>query len=295
MLVSDIIALARRWTFTDSTQYSDANALSDFNIVNRDMVARIEQDVNNDQMSDFFQSSLVAGQAEYSKPIPTSQVPGFQNLLNVSVNYTAPTLGTGTVATTSGSKTITGTGTTFTQSFTVGNNINIGSFTAKVITITSDTSLTIDTPATTTASGQAYYVHIQDWQLLRSERTSNLERDQDWYRTNQPKDDPFFIMYDTGILIYPVPLVDVPFGYKVYATKKTVDLGLTDTPIYDDNWHYVAAIGMKRFIFYMRGLYNEANLANQEYEAELQKIINTISDIQLTPFFRDNPPLTEFQ
>lgn len=42
------------------------------------------------------------------------------NLLGVFVNYTEPILGTGTIATTSGSNIITGTSTSFTGDFEIG-------------------------------------------------------------------------------------------------------------------------------------------------------------------------------
>lgn len=119
--------------------------------------------------------------------------------------------------------------------------------------------------------------------------------DQDWYRTNQPSTDPFFIMYDTGIFIYPVPFNDVPFGYRVYATKDPYDLGLSDTPIIDDNWHYVLALGMKPYVYAFKQQHQESQLARQEFYTEMENMLNTISDVQLTPFLRQNDPLTQFQ
>lgn len=54
MLVSEIITLARRWTFTDANQYTDANALIDFNVVYRRTIALISEAVNQELYADYF-------------------------------------------------------------------------------------------------------------------------------------------------------------------------------------------------------------------------------------------------
>lgn len=59
----------------------------------------------------------------------------------------------GSVATTSGSPTVTGTGTTFTTAIPADKQIRIGGQTFEVNTVNSDTELTLTTNATTTASG----------------------------------------------------------------------------------------------------------------------------------------------
>jgi fibronectin-binding autotransporter adhesin len=84
---------------------------------------------------------------------------------NVGIGTTSPTTFLhivptstlpGTVATTTGSPTVTGTSTTFTTTFVPGDNITIGVNSYTVGVITSDTSLTLTSNALANASGSAY-------------------------------------------------------------------------------------------------------------------------------------------
>ena len=61
---------------------------------------------------------------------------------------------TGTVAVSAGSATVTGTGTSFTTEFAVNDRIQINSINYRVLSITSDTVLTLDSNVQTTASSQ---------------------------------------------------------------------------------------------------------------------------------------------
>ena len=78
----------------------------------------------------------------------------------VQINKDTFTVGTGTVSISSGSPTVTGTSTTFTTSFIVGDDIKIDSKFYKVLSITSDTVLTLDINADTpnTQNGLAYSI-----------------------------------------------------------------------------------------------------------------------------------------
>jgi hypothetical protein len=78
----------------------------------------------------------------------------------VQINKDTFTVGTGTVSISSGSPTLTGTSTTFTTDFTAGDDIKILTDFYKVLSITSDTVLTLDKNAntTTTQNGLTYYI-----------------------------------------------------------------------------------------------------------------------------------------
>ena len=78
----------------------------------------------------------------------------------VQINKDTFTAGTGTVSISSGSPTLTGTSTTFTTDFTAGDDIKILTDFYKVLSITSDTVLTLDKNAntTTTQNGLTYYI-----------------------------------------------------------------------------------------------------------------------------------------
>lgn len=79
-----------------------------------------------------------------------------------SKNLAGEAVGTGTVAITSGSSTITGTGTTFIRSFKTGDTIVVDNNTVAtefvVTAVLSDTSLTVSTTATESLSGLTYLV-----------------------------------------------------------------------------------------------------------------------------------------
>ena len=64
---------------------------------------------------------------------------------------------TGTVSVTSGSAAVTGSGTAFTTEFAVNDRIRINNVNYRVLSITSDTALTLDYNVVTTISGQAVY------------------------------------------------------------------------------------------------------------------------------------------
>ena len=77
----------------------------------------------------------------------------------VPINVDTFTIGAGTVSISSGSPTVTGTATTFTTDFTVGDDIKILTDFYKVLSITSNTVLTLDKNAntSTTQNGLSYY------------------------------------------------------------------------------------------------------------------------------------------
>ena len=65
MNVQAIIDRARRLTYTSSNQYTDAQAVEDFNIIYKEIVSRITYEVNEDFFWDILQTSSVVDQSEY--------------------------------------------------------------------------------------------------------------------------------------------------------------------------------------------------------------------------------------
>ena len=78
----------------------------------------------------------------------------------VQINKDTFTTGTGTVSISAGSPTVTGTATTFTVNFTAGDDIKIDGNFYKVLSIASNTSLTLDINAdtSTTQNGLSYFI-----------------------------------------------------------------------------------------------------------------------------------------
>ena len=305
MNAQEIINLWRELSFyTDTSEYTDAKALTDLNITYRDVVAQVNQDVNEDLYATDFYTSSVAGQMEYTLP-QTDNSTGtnwMDNLLGVFINYEVPVAWTGTIATSIGSATITGTNTLFTSQFQIWWHIIFNSDFYRVVSIASDTSMTIaavDTalPASN-ASGISFEAHKTNYLKCYPQRLSNLDQDQTYYQNNTNIANPIYIKYDTGIRIYPLATQTVVWAVKLYGTYDVADLVLSPaptTPIIDNNWHYILAFGMKRFSFQRRGMLNEAGIASNEFAIELRKMINTLSDSELSPLVRIDPLLTELQ
>lgn len=163
-------------------------------------------------------------------------------MLGVFVNYNVPVLQTGTISTTTTSAT--GVGTTFTQNFGKGDNLIIGTALYMVVNVNSATQMDITLINNDTGiySGYAFYKQTNNFVKARPERSSNLAKDADsYYRFYQPQSDPFYIIYDTEVCIYPAVSTTTQFGFKIKATKDVPDLTLTDTPILDDNYHFLLA------------------------------------------------------
>jgi len=68
MTTSQIISRSRRLWSVDNSQYSDANALEDLNVVYHDLENDIVTKVRADFFWDFFKTDLVANQSEYVLP-----------------------------------------------------------------------------------------------------------------------------------------------------------------------------------------------------------------------------------
>ena len=298
MLASEIIALAQDWTYSTDSQYpASTKWIRDINILYKELVSEINQDVNNDLFTETYFSDIIAGQSEYSKPQVSNTTPqtGMTNLLNVAVNYDIPALQTGTI--TLAAWNITWTWTTFTTNLMAWQFIIAWTTFMAIVKINSDTSMLVNVLNNwpTWFTGATFYSQLNKYVKLRSERASNLEKDKLWYQYNQPETHPFYIMFDTGIEIYPIKNTNIQFWLKIAATKDAYDLALTDTPIIDDNWHYVMALGLRQYIFMQKWQHAEAQNARTEYQQEIERMKNTISDVQVEPFTRFTPNLPEFQ
>ena len=75
----------------------------------------------------------------------------------VQINKDTFTTATGTISVTAGSPTVTGSGTNFTTEFLVGNDIKIDNKFYKVLSITSNTVLTLDINSSSTVSGSTFF------------------------------------------------------------------------------------------------------------------------------------------
>ena len=66
MTIAEIIARARRLTYTSSTQYTDAQALEDLNVIYKDLTNTISQEINENYFYDQLLTTTTIDQAEYT-------------------------------------------------------------------------------------------------------------------------------------------------------------------------------------------------------------------------------------
>ena len=302
MNAQEIIQLGREWSWhTDTTSYTDAQALTDLNVAYRDLIAQVNQDVNEDLFATDWYADSVAGQMEYTLPTTDDATGrnGMDNLLGVSFNYAVDNVGAGTASTTAGSDIIVLNDGT--DSLRVGYLLSVPAGTYRIVSISGNNVkvAAIDVPfPTTTESGLAWKWNEGKYVRCYPERLSNLEYDLSYYGVNQPKEKPFYVKFDTGIRVFPYATDAVKGALKITGTYDPAKLVLSPTPttpIIDDNWHYVLAIGVKKFSFLRRGMTAEYNLASQEFANEVRKVINTLSDSELSPLSRDIPTLDQLQ
>ena len=74
MTVQEIINRARRLYYTNSVQYTDAQAIEDFNIIYKDLCNSITQEVNEDFFWDIFKTDTAASQSEYTLDTTVNKV-----------------------------------------------------------------------------------------------------------------------------------------------------------------------------------------------------------------------------
>ena len=115
---------------------------------------------------------------------------------------------------------------------------------------------------------------------LRSMSPSSVEADLDLYRRIQPETDPFYVLTDSYVMLYPEPRESVIAGLKIYGVRESSDLTLTSTASALDipsDYQHIIALGMRRYILSSRGQEEEALIAQKSYEDEKRRMV-----IQLT-------------
>ena len=125
-----------------------------------------------------------------------------------------------------------------------------------------------------------------EYKKLRSETLSNLEYDLSWYELNQPSNDPFYIISDNSVFIYPTPTESVTNWIIFYWIADPLDLTLTST---EDNikipleYHDLLPLWMQQYYYRSRNMINEKNDAKIEYQNEKQRMLSDLTDRIITP------------
>lgn len=291
-----MLDMLRTLTTTDSTTLPDATGLQFLNFSYKKRIAKWKQDVNEDYWTDFFQTATVPYQSEYPLPASTGTNNAASSVLGVSVNYAIPTTGTGTISGTSGTRTVTGSGTSFTT--LVGKTIDTGSYRGVIVAAASDTSCTVDTVIDTTFSSVSFSYYNDNWVKCTQFRLGNAEKDESWYRANQPSQAAMWSFYDDSVFIYPYHDKTLTNAVKIYAVRDPDDLVLSpspSTPILDSDFHYSIIIGAKKWVYQMRSMYQEYQMAIEESDKDLDDLTHIQSERNLSPVGKEVPDYTQFQ
>jgi len=114
----------------------------------------------------------------------------------------------------------------------------------------------------------------------------SLDRDLQYYEDNQSSWDPFFVIQEDSIFLFPTPDEVVTDWVKIHVIVNLVDLAAwwaETTVMIPRQWHHLIAIWVKQYIYMARNLINEKNDAKNEYETEKLKFINALSERYVNP------------
>ena len=123
-----------------------------------------------------------------------------------------------------------------------------------------------------------------DYTPLRQMRPGSVQGDLDTYRRLQPACDPFFVVADPYVMIYPDPQESVIAGLKIYGIRRADPLALDSTEgsiMVPSEYHHIFALGIRRYILSSRGQEDEALLAERSYTAEKQKMLTQLAERDL--------------
>ena len=86
--VQKVVDLARGLGYVNSTQYTDAEAVEDFNNVYHDLENDLVRYLNEDYYYDVQYADLIKDQTEYIVPLSTSAISGFKKITDIGLKYT---------------------------------------------------------------------------------------------------------------------------------------------------------------------------------------------------------------
>jgi hypothetical protein len=123
-----------------------------------------------------------------------------------------------------------------------------------------------------------------DFTVLKSTTLENLEYDMDSYSETH---EPFYILMDKSIFIFPTPTEVAE--YRIHGITYPKKVILTDTDKLDDNITKAILLGMAKRYFQRKQLVNEMNNYALMYETEKKRVCDAISGRILTPRQRQDP------
>ena len=265
MNVNTILDLAREQTYVENEgKFTNDNLIKYLNIVYHDMENEIIRRVDEDFFYEVFDTDVVAGQNEYTFEDSSATNTGMKKLLDLSIIRETPEGDAWTPST----------------SYSAGDTvIYINSkYTAK------------DDHTSGTSFDNSKWNRRTFYKKLNNIDTEISDYSRDYLRSETNKENGIREIKDSSVFIYPTPENDVTSGLKVAAVINQIDLVVdgTEDTIFPDHselrqYHYLLALGMKEYIYQIRGLINEKNDARQEYQEEKQVLMEYLTDRYNSP------------
>lgn len=136
---------------------------------------------------------------------------------------------------------------------------------------------------------------------LRPVLAKTLERDFSWYSENQPVSDPFFVIADKSVFVFPAPKTVVDEWLKLYSIQNIADIDETTTEAelfagsIPTKFHTLIAYWMVENIFRGRGMINEAAEARARFMQDTSKLVEFLSDREDGVLLQEKPDLSYYK
>lgn len=138
----------------------------------------------------------------------------------------------------------------------------------------------------------------ENYTLCEPRSLSALEYDQEWYKTNQPSSQPFYIVVRDIIRIFPAPTEEVDEGAYMAALVNPIDLvaGGAESSIEIPRQHIKGLFyGLMARMFETRGLLNDQAFYRNLASVEKAQMIKKMGSRTTAPIHEVLPDLTEYE
>lgn len=159
-------------------------------------------------------------------------------------------------------------------------------------TVIGQSEYAIPTGATKILDIAVKYRADDDYIPARLTDIQNLDYDVEWYKKNQPTSQPFYHLSDNSYFVYPAFTSVLSDAVRVTAIQKLSDLTISNTSneIFNgkitDDYHYILDLGLLEYIYAQRQMPNEAMKARNDFERELQILLDTLDE--RTPWYQES-------
>lgn len=144
------------------------------------------------------------------------------------------------------------------------------------------------------------YKTDDDYTKIEQKDFDNLDKPTDYYQEEQSKDDPFYIIADNSIYIYPTPDENVGQGLKLWWSRKLYDLDNTSTAeeiLVPEEFQETLQLGVQYKMYWQRWIdyRNQYMSVKEEYEREKRLMLNEIKTRITEPIIADRMDLSHLE